>query len=242
MSNNKRRRMLIDLDKLCSVLPREHGKIARAARKWRQAHSFSADLLLAHDDLTEAIRWHSTGRKALSRAKTALLHNAILSYFRPFDNASKHRGQLQIYGKLSPEQLEFHNQIINLRHESLAHYGPAGTDKAWSEDRMFILLEGDTWMPVATARRSQFESRFARDFLSHVTAIQTMVRDSVESFRADLQRQLQTAWENFPEFDSMIISSEAEASVLGGWDGPLLGGNRTGRQVMELPDMIFQLR
>lgn len=104
---------------------------------------------------------------------------------------------------------------------------------------MFILLEDESWMPVATARRSQFEFQFAKDFLSHVTAIQKMAQDSIELFRADLQSQLQTEWGKFPEFDSMIISSEVDANVLGGWVGPLLGGNRTGRQVMELPDSIF---
>lgn len=232
---------IIDVRALTKGLGRQHGKLEKAARQWIATHSCSADLAIVRDYLTDAVRWHRTGRASLGHAKTALLHTAILSYARMFDpRASHHRSQLPIVGQLNEDQRAFHDTLINLRHEALAHFGKAGVSEPWYEDALYVVADQMNWQPMVASRRSQFDLRFCLAFQSHVQTLEPMVDGLVEKYRQNFQERFQSAWESDREFPKLLASARIEPERLGGWSGPLLAGSREGRLQVELPDALFR--
>ena len=233
--------LIFDVRLLVKGLGTKHRKLQKAARKWIAYHSCSADLAITRDCLDDALRWHSTGRSSLNRAKTALFHSAILSYARMFDpSATHHRAELPILGKLADDQRAFHDRLIQLRHEALAHYGKAGVTEPWYEDALFVIADQKNWQPMIASRRSQFDAKFCKDFQNHVHSIEPYVESLVESLKNDFQDNFQSAWEADIDFYSHMQGAQVDARKLGGWNGPILAGSRSGRLQVELPDRLFK--
>jgi len=151
----------IDLRKFAKLLPPEHAGLGKLIRRWVDAHSVSADVRMAKDYLIDALRWHNTGRGSLKNASTALLHSAVMLYARATDRTSDHRGHVAIGDKYTTAQSEIHLHLLNIRNESLAHFGPAGIPKSWSEDQAVLIVEGQHWQPAIAARRSMLDPIFA---------------------------------------------------------------------------------
>lgn len=231
---------IFDVRALVANLQGKHGKLEKSARKWIATHSCSADLAIVRDYLSDAVRWHSTRRESLGRAKTALLHCAILSYFRLFDpSATRHRAELSIVGKFSAEQMVFHKRLLELRHEALAHFGQAGITKPWNEDALYVIADRTHWQPMVASKRSQFDASFGIEFYRHVEEIEPFVEELVEKWKADFQEKFQTCWATDQDFDQLLRSCKVEPTELGGWQGPILSGHRSGRLLVELPDGVF---
>ena len=230
---------IFDVRRLVASLNGEHRSLEKAARRWIETHSCSADLKICSDYLADALRWHSTGRVSLTRAKTALVHSAVLSYARCFDPRTKHRSELPIVGKFDEMQRKFHGELIDLRHEALAHFGPAGLGSPWHEDSCYIIANDISWQPMVASRRAQFQPKFALDFYNHIQCVALLVDTVIERWRTQFQTLFQQAWENDATFGDLIQSTRVDPLSLGGWEGPILGGKRDGRLLIELSDKLF---
>lgn len=227
-------RAVYDLRQLSKNLPRQFSKLSRIIRKYLNAHSWSADIRISQEYIDDAIKWHKTRRSSMSHAKTALLHGAILGYARVFDTATSHRPDLKIGEKFDPEQMLFHSQLMELRNEALAHFGPKGTSKPWNEDLCIIVHEGITWQTAVIARRSQFELEFAENLKKHLAAVQAFTRADVLSLKEHLENELQTVRSQNDDFFEILNDFQVDPVSLGGWDGPILSNRRTDGIVIKI--------
>jgi hypothetical protein len=220
--------ILYDLDRLAAYLPDEQRSLLKKIRRWKDAHSVSADLDLASDYLDRALRLHLTKEGDLDLVKMALVHAAVMAYARAVERKSNHRGTLTISSKLSSAQLQMHKTVCDLRDESIRHFGPAGTDEPWNQDRALLIQEGDKWQPVSTARRKLFQRDFARELLLHLQSIRPIILEIIEERRAEFQTLFnETATtEAFALALKQCRLSEEEAQEFA---GPVLNTGRQGR-------------
>jgi len=229
--------ILIDVRALAASLPPKHGKLARDARRWVDAHSNSADLTLAHDYVRDAIALHQRAANDLDNATAALLQAAIIIYARPFDSsAARHRGTLDVISKMSPDDAAFHERLIVLRHQAVAHFAGGGTGEAWAKDYAVLLVEGETYQTLSTSRRSLFQPDFAAEFAAHLDKVHHLAHDLAKARQAEFERRLAAEWEASIPLDVAIFASTIDPAELHGWDGPILGGARIGRKVVILKE------
>lgn len=206
--SNPKPDVVYDLRRFASALPDPHRDLGKKIRRWIDAHSIATDLSLAHDCVLSALRLESTSRVSVDLAVMALMQSAVMAYSRALERHSEHRGTVSIKGRFSPEQIDLHARLCDLRDEALAHFGPAGTGQPWSEDHALLLQTGIHWQPVITSRRSLFDRSFAMALKQHLEATHAMVIEVVAERRA--------AFQNL--FDERLHQSEVadilEASTL----------------------------
>lgn len=232
--------VVIDLVALVAALPPEFADLAGMARSWFSRHSCDADLGVAEAYLHDAIRWHSTKRESLANAKGALLQSAVVHYARAFDPASRHRSHISIERYLDVKEKAFHRLLIDLRHESLAHFGPAGDDDSpWSEDIPALIVERGQWQPMIASKRPLYRSALALRFLNHVKKIRPIVTELSDKSKSHFTEVLSKRWEESSTLSRLIESHTMDPQRLGGWSGPFLGGPRSGREIQILSDDIF---
>ncbi len=177
----------------------------------------------------------------MNNAMGALLQSAVIFYARAFDPTSKHRNHINLESKLSEEQKAFHLSLIQLRHESLAHFGPAGSDSgdAWSEDIPAIIIDKGLWQVMVASKRSLLRKGFAEEFLDHLEIVAPLVSALTEKSKKRFEHDLAAAWDESDEIEQLLSSNLLDPGILGGWDGPFLGGNREGRAFRTLNDSHF---
>lgn len=221
---------VFDLNKLQTVLPDVHRKLAKAIRQWRDAHSVSADLKVAEDMLDQAMRLELAKVADTDLMKMAILHAAVMAYARGLERHSDHRSTLKLTGHMTPEQRVMHDRLIHLRDESIGHHGPAGTRAPWSEDSVIIIQTGDVWQPAVFARRAIFQREFARHFLLHLQQLQPLV-DGIVSDRRDGFQSLFDAAAPTDEIYDLLMQCRMPAEDLARLQEPLLAGARSGRSI-----------
>lgn len=233
-------RALLDVRRVVESLPEEQRKLKKSARRWLDGHSCSADLEMSAVYVEDAIRLHGTKRESLKHAKTALLHMAVIYYARPFDGRSNHRSRINIKSKLSDDGEKFHDLLIDLRHESLAHFGPAGPIIPWSSDYALMVREGGNWQTLSAARRSLYEHSFASNFQDHLSKVCGIAREITIERRDEFERQIFEAWRDSDELHHILHQCEINVEMFGGWSGPLLGGVRSGRTIVEMDNRAHE--
>ena len=225
---------LIDVRLMASRLPAEQSKLRKDAERFLDFHSCSSDIRLAYDYVAEAIEWHGNKAASAGYAKTTLMQSAVSLYARAFDQKSRHRRAISIKSRLDARAAAFHDQLIDLRHESLSHFGPAGTAVPWSEDFAFMLSDGVVWQPFVVARRSQFEPVFAAELLQHLALTSEISSALAVAERDKFQTRMQAEWAESEALHALMQTCRADPAIVGGWDGPILGGNRSGRKIIEM--------
>ena len=179
--------LVYDLRRFAGTLPEAHRDLRKRVRQWIDAHSIATDLRLALDSVELAIRLNKTGRASLDLAVMSLMQSAVMAYSRALERHSEHRGTVAIKGRFTVEQAQFHARLGEIRDESLAHFGPAGTALPWSEDHALLLQSGIHWQPVISSRRSLFDAKFCALFLDHLRKTESMVMDDVAKRRDAFQ-------------------------------------------------------
>lgn len=240
MVNASQSPILIDLYSFVQSLPPEFDTLAGKARQWFSRHSCDADLGISELYLQDAIRFHNAGRESLNQAKGALLQSAVLHYARAFDPASKHRRHISILSKLNPTDQEIHRTLMNLRNESLAHFGPAGeSDTPWSEDIPAMIVDGNVWQVMVASRRALYRPSLAPTFLNHLKAVRPLVTSLSEKSKKSFETELEELWRANSLINDLLLQNEMNSSRLGGWSGPFLGGKRSGRSITTLGELGF---
>lgn len=233
-------RAVIDLVALAESLPSDLDDLRGAARVWFSRHSCDADLGVADAYLRDAVRFNSTKRDSLQQAKGALLQSAVIHYARAFDPASKHRSHISISKHLDDKGKELHSLLIELRHESLAHFGPAGEGgSSWSEDIPAVIIENGRWQPMIASKRSLYRAGLVTEMLAHLEKIQPIVSRLSEKSKNHFTTLFQKYWEENPDFENLLSKCQMDPTRIGGWEGPFLSGSRSGRQLQTLSDSLF---
>lgn len=106
----------------------------------------------------------------MNRAATefALLMSAVMLYARATGTSGSQgeRGSISIIGKLTADQLDDHETLIEIRNRALAHVyaGEVTADGVWHDERLFAVDCGAIgWQPASVTKRFQFnQSTFDR--------------------------------------------------------------------------------
>jgi hypothetical protein len=120
---------IYDLRLFASRIPPGHPKLARAIKRWLNAHSVSTDVEMARAFVRDSLRFHQTGRVSLNNTKTALVQMGIIYYARALERHSQHRETVKLGERMTAAQGQMHEHIVGLRDEALDQVGtrlPAG--------------------------------------------------------------------------------------------------------------------
>ena len=221
---------VFDLRDFSDRLPSNAGKLKKAIRQWVDGHSASADLTIATDYIDDAIRIHRGRRTSLVNAATALLHSAIILYARSLERKSDHRGFVRIIEKLGDEGKEFHNGLIQIRDNALAHFGPAGSGRSWNEDHVVLIMEDDVGQPALAVRRSLFDLSYAIDFRLHLREVCGIVQRTVDERRNAFQSLFDRAIED-AEICAVLKASQVDPKKFGEAGKLIFKGPRSGRAI-----------
>jgi len=235
-------RALIDVWAFADALPLKYKTLSKIARQWVYQHSCDADVQVARAYVLDAERFRQGGRDSLNNATGALLQAAVIFYARAFDPASGHRSHLNITKKLDQRSRDFHALLIDLRHKSLAHFGPAGTEggDSWSQDIPAIIIDRGTWQVMVASKRSLHRIGFAKDFLLHLETVGPLISESTERSKKRFEQEFEAAWQDDPEIEKLLADNMLNPKTLGGWTGPFLSGSRSGRDFRTLNDSVFK--
>jgi len=150
----------------------QFAKLDKAIRQTAMVQSCVGDLSLAKTTCEALAELRASPRKrgSVHRAATefALLMSAVTLYARATRTSGSQgeRGSVSIVGKLTADQLEDHEALIDIRNRALAHVysGEATADGVWHVERLFAVDYGDIgWQPASVTKRFQFnQSTFAR--------------------------------------------------------------------------------
>lgn len=227
--------VLIDLRAFSEALPQEHGKLKKAIRRWIDLHSAHSDLSLAHDYIQDALRLHRTKRAGLQYATLALQQSAVVIYARALERKSDHRGQVRVTGGFTGLQLEFHRKLVALRDNSVAHFGPEGSSKPWSQDFVFLLVKGVVYRPTASSRRSLFDKKFAEQMLAHFLVAAGLVAKQSQDWQLKLADRLNEAI-NDDEIFKLLQNHKISPEVFGEAAQLILNPTGSGRATKIIPD------
>jgi hypothetical protein len=152
-----------------SNLP-EYRRVGTAIDKAARAQSCVSDLaeaetcLEALDDILGSIR--RSGTKTRLATEAALLRTAVTLYERATAAGTKkgERGSIQIADRLSADQLQDHDALVELRHRSFAHVYPGAEidGNVWHHEVLFMIEQGGPWKTAFSSRRIQFHGEIFR--------------------------------------------------------------------------------
>jgi hypothetical protein len=225
-----------DLGKLAIRLPQSHSDFKGKIERWRDAHSSSADLKIAADFLELALRLHLNGDGEMELAKMGLLHAAVVAYGRAFEVSPDHRREFSVAGNMNAPQKAMHAKLIELRHQSIGHHGPAGTIEPWSQDFALLVQNGVHWQPLIASKKRVFEPEFVRSVHRHLEEIQPLVLANVERKRELFQSMFdeKAMLSEIAELLEECTLDQAEIDLIA---GPLLSGKREGRKIVIANDI-----
>lgn len=91
---------------------------------------------------------------------SALFNDALIHYVRAAAGESHHRKTMDIRGKWSPELKEKHTEIVALRNDAVAHFGPGPNKDAYSAKEALVYAEDDARVDFRQALvRANFRQR-----------------------------------------------------------------------------------
>lgn len=223
--------IVYDLGLLAERLPPDHSDFKGKIERWKDAHSSSADLKIASDFIELALRLNLAGASDMELAKMALMHAAVVAYGRAFEHSPDYRREFTVFGEMDADQQVMHKKLIELRHSSIGHHGPAGTLEPWSSDSALLVQNGRHWQPVIASKKRVFEPGFAQSFHRHLSGIDQFVISRVEQKRKKFQSMLDDK-ANVREIANLIKGCKLSPSQAAVFAGPLLSGPREGRKVV----------
>lgn len=148
----------------------EYSRVRTAIEQAARAQSCVSDLseaetcIEALDEMLASIRRRGTTTRLATEA--ALLRTAVTLYERATAAGGKkgERGSIQIRDHLTAEQAEDHDELVNLRHRTLAHVytGERSGGDVWHHEELFLIERGGPWKAAFASRRIQFHGQTFR--------------------------------------------------------------------------------
>jgi hypothetical protein len=96
----------------------------------------------------------------------ALFFHAVCLYARATDTSSKNRTSSGITNRLNDEQKNTHREIMLIRNDALAHYGPAHIE--WVRESALLNIDGDRADFVVAFSRFNYRAKLVRGLKSLV--------------------------------------------------------------------------
>lgn len=193
-----------DLRALRGALPDNASKLRKSIDRWIAAHSVRSDLSIAHAQVTEALYLHKLNRTSSRYAPIGLLHSALSTYARSLERHSNHRPAIKLGEMMSASQIQFHQQLIEIRDEGIAHFGPAGPDRPLAEDHAIVIFQDGKYQPGILSRRSLFNKGFAVQFQQHLMETASLVGEVSEDRRVEFQKLFHGALEERDDMSDLL--------------------------------------
>lgn len=231
---------VIDLLAAAEELQADFPTISRKIKRLSDCHSIKVDLDIALDMIAlcpAASRAHDAGLEWAQHASMAMMHSAVVFYVRATKSKSDHRGTLDLRAKFSGDQRNFHDQLVALRDDAVAHFGPGPLPSGFTfHDEKLVLpidrQDGSSVMMVS--RRTAFAPDFIAGFRNHLSRALILVQREIQKREADALQELT----DNPERDSVeaILRKHVTtaAAAMGRADAPgvFLSGGRQGSQTV----------
>jgi hypothetical protein len=218
-----------DLRALRGVLPDDSSKLRKSIDRWIAAHSVHSDLSIAHAQVTEALYLHRLNRTSSRYAPIGLLHSALSTYARSLERHSNHRPAIKLGEIMSASQIQFHKQLIEIRDEGIAHFGPAGPDRPLAEDHAIVIFQDGQYQPGILSRRSLFNKGFAVQFQQHLMETTDLVAQISEERRISFQKLFHAALDERDDMASLLDGCIFDQNQLGQVKDLALGFRPGGR-------------
>jgi hypothetical protein len=153
--------------------------------------------------------------KATAGISSSLFMAAIIFYCRGTDTGSNHRKRVPIADRYTPEQKIVHREIMKLRNDALAHYGPGTSGRPtgyWNEDAFYLEYEGEKQIFNAQSKRANYFPEHSNSLFALTSlAIETCNTLAAEASK-DLSTELVTLSEKDLDFRKLLsrhIAKEA---------------------------------
>ncbi len=225
-----------DLRALRRLLPDDAAKLRKSIDRWVAAHSVHSDLSIAHAQVTEALYLHKLNRTSSRYAPNGLLHSSISAYARSLERHSDHRPAIRLGEMMNASQAEFHKELIQIRDEGVAHFGPAGPDRPLAEDHGVLIFQDGRYQPGILSRRSLFNKAFALRFQSHLAETAALVAELSERRRVDFQNLFHDALGERDDMTELLDRCIFDNDQIGQVKDLVLGFRPVGRMTIIASD------
>lgn len=176
----------------------EYSRVLEAIDKAARAQSCVSDLAEAETCCVALRELLASPRRrgTLTRLATegSLLRTAVTLYERATSAGAKkgERGSIQIAERLNAEQLEDHENLVSVRHRSLAHVyaGEEIDGQVWHRDVLFAVEEPPAWYPAAASNRLQFADQTLQRLERQAPVALRLVKERFHSRLAKLTDML----------------------------------------------------
>lgn len=182
---------LFDLTAAAATFERNE-KFKRLAHLIRQtigAASADEDLAYAGEALAIAVKTSSPdeGHEG-ARITGALLFQALILYMRGTTVSSKNRRSSPVTEKWTIELKEKHKNISDLRHDALAHFGPATRHPGgfWAKETLVLNVGKDGSQIVPLCLRTNYRGAVAAELGELIPAARASLKQIIEQRSRDL--------------------------------------------------------
>jgi hypothetical protein len=170
--------------------------------------SLAATTLEALGQLQERRGWAPAVHQVA--AEHALLANAIFLYARATATGSKsgERGHTSVRERLSSEDQQNHDRIVDIRNIALAHVRPNELigDELWHIETVFAVETGTHgWVPAAMTRRVQANPSLAAVLRSLLPKAEALLKETYHRRLNYVAQQMNDAADTMPLFEEHLL-------------------------------------
>jgi hypothetical protein len=132
----------------------------------------------------------------------ALFTSALLLYTRATQTSSKHRQSLPIRESYSDDQKVAHKEMMDLRNDAVAHYGPGDNlkDGLVADEQLNLRIQGTQIDFYHRYSRTNYRQNQFFDLITLVEAASGIIGVVKQERGAELQREMNELAERFEDF------------------------------------------
>lgn len=94
-------------------------------------------------------------------------------------------------------------------------------------------MEGGHWTSALVARRRLFDIQFAEAVTAHLTMMDELAYAEAVARRTEFEAIFYPLARDDQTLCEALVRCAIDPAALGGWDGPVLGGEKKGRRIRE---------
>lgn len=209
--------------------------LANKIRRARDLQSLSVDLEIALENLNALDLIVKTPRAGSDfireTTESALLNYALLLYARATKTTSEQRSGFDLRSRFSNAEKEVHEELVNLRDDAIAHFGPGGSYAGeWQSELVILRFKGHEAKPAVVTRRKMLDRSLAERARRQIEVARALLRSLSLEQLEEVTHEINVTAANDPEFhkeimlhplnlDIFLTSAEAAESALAFFEG-----------------------
>ena len=183
--------------------------LANTIRRARDLRSLSVDLEMALEslDALEALWETPTAHDdfMLKTTESALLNNALVLYVRATKTKSKHRGDFDLRSRFSEEEKLTHDELVALRDDAIAHFGPGGRlGTEWHAELVILQVKGEDAKPAVATRRKMFDRNLTERARNQIGVALELLHVLTQGKLDEVADEINNAVANDPDFHNVV--------------------------------------